>query len=1217
MTAMPAPPTSRTVRIFLSSTFRDFGKERDLLIRRVFPALRARLRSRFVELVDVDLRWGITAEQADRGEVLPICLAEIDRSRPFFVGLLGERYGWVPDKDSYPAALVEQRKWLKRYCGERSVTELEILHGVLNNPKMTGNALFYFRSAAYARSKGGDFLPTDPEDRARQRALKQCIRESGFPVVENYPNPEALAKRLEKDIWAILDRLYPATDVPDAYARENARHHAYAAHRRRLYLGGERYVSALVSALDKGARRILIEGASGGGKSTLLANALDGYRTGPNRPLMLEHYLGASTDAATAPALVRRLVTFIQRTTQSDEPIPGDHQALFESLPLWLAIASAWARENRTRWVFVLDALNGLSGDHDLRWLPEYLPPRLQLVVSCLDGAVKRALEVKGNWKRIRIKPLKAQDRGELLRQHLARFNKLLPAELERRILRHPLASNPLWLKTLAEELRLFGSHDALAQRLHELLSAPRDKASDEAPMLEDLFVHVLARVEGDHGRSLIRDALTALWASRAGLSEKELLDVLAPHAPQNQRAKPKRTKKGKAALSLAPAFWAPIRLALDDLLLESSGRLVFSHDYVRTAVCGRYLPTESRQRAAHRALAKYFEGKVVDLRVAEELPWQWQAAKAWGNLRECLTRVDMFYFVLEHRGAEELMGFWLAMEKGRFDKRLIEAAYNRAWYSWRLPKRAEITGEMAFALTSFLRYAGRGLTGTFADVLARLATAIAEKAHGPEHPETGMRRSELALLLENKGDYAAAEPLFRRSLEIAEKVQGPDHQETGTSLNNLALLLEDKGEYAAAEPLYRRALAIAEKVHGLEHPSTGTSLNNLAGLLQNQGDYVAAEPLFRRALAIMERAKGSEHPSTGTCLNNLAQLLQKRGDYAAAETFCRRALSIHENVLGPEHPETGTSLNNLALLLEHKGDYGAAKQLYRRALEIAENVQGSEHPSTSTYLNNLAGLFQKQGDYAAAEPLLWRALAIAEKVHGPEHPTTGTFLKNMAALLEDKDDYATAEPLYRRAVEIAEKVHGPEHSITGARLSKLAGLLLKQNKYFAAEPLCRRALEVAENVQGPLHPKTASRLHALALCLVDLNRCEEAIRLFQRELAIISANNGNGSERAAYTNLRLGVLLRDCRSYGSAEECLGAALQTYVYLKGRKSSDVATCINCIGQLEAMRGDFESAIKHFREALRIRQAVDPDNLSGIRKLEDRLAAARIRKSIPN
>ena len=86
---MQALLNNRSVRVFFSSTFRDFGEERDLLVRKVFPALRAQLKNRFVELVDVDLRWGITVEQAERGEVLPICLTEIDRARPYFVGMLG------------------------------------------------------------------------------------------------------------------------------------------------------------------------------------------------------------------------------------------------------------------------------------------------------------------------------------------------------------------------------------------------------------------------------------------------------------------------------------------------------------------------------------------------------------------------------------------------------------------------------------------------------------------------------------------------------------------------------------------------------------------------------------------------------------------------------------------------------------------------------------------------------------------------------------------------------------------------------------------------------------------------------------------------------------------------------------------------------------------------------------------------------------------------
>ena len=37
---------THTVRVFLSSTFRDFAGERDLLVRKVFPELRRKCRER-------------------------------------------------------------------------------------------------------------------------------------------------------------------------------------------------------------------------------------------------------------------------------------------------------------------------------------------------------------------------------------------------------------------------------------------------------------------------------------------------------------------------------------------------------------------------------------------------------------------------------------------------------------------------------------------------------------------------------------------------------------------------------------------------------------------------------------------------------------------------------------------------------------------------------------------------------------------------------------------------------------------------------------------------------------------------------------------------------------------------------------------------------------------------------------------------------------------
>ena len=213
------------------------------------------------------------------------------------------------------------------------------------------------------------------------------------------------------------------------------------------------------------------------------------------------------------------------------------------------------------------------------------------------------------------------------------------------------------------------------------------------------------------------------------------------------------------------------------------------------------------------------------------------------------------------------------------------------------------------------------------------------------------------ATILQKMGQYADAEPLFRRALAIDEKALGKDHPDVASSLNNLALLLYSQGKYGEAEPLYRRALAIREKALGPDHPDVAQSLNNLAGLLYSQGKYGEAEPLYRRALAIYEKADGSYHPDVATSLNNLAELLRAEGKYADAEPLFRRALAIDEKALGKDHPDVAIDLNNFALLLYSQGKYGEAEPLFRRALAIDEKALGKDHPTTVGIRKNLNSL--------------------------------------------------------------------------------------------------------------------------------------------------------------------------------------------------------------------------------------------------------------------
>ena len=96
---------------------------------------------------------------------------------------------------------------------------------------------------------------------------------------------------------------------------------------------------------------------------------------------------------------------------------------------------------------------------------------------------------------------------------------------------------------------------------------------------------------------------------------------------------------------------------------------------------------------------------------------------------------------------------------------------------------------------------------------------------------------------------------------------QAPEHPETATGLNHLALLLHARGDYTAAEPLYRRALSIRESALDPEHPDTAASLNNLAVLLKagSPENPVSRQEMLSRTtiLMVLKHRSGTPHRPT------------------------------------------------------------------------------------------------------------------------------------------------------------------------------------------------------------------------------------------------------------------------------------------------------------------------------------------------------------------
>ena len=659
----------REIRVFISSTFRDMQEEREELVKQVFPQLRRLCESRGVTWGEVDLRWGVPDEAKAEGKVLPLCLQEIEHCRPYFIGILGERYGWVPEE--IPESLFETQPWLREHL-HQSVTALEILHGVLRNPDMEKHVFFYFRDQAYAAARPG-FTEEDPALRERLAKLKDEIRTSGFPPKEPFTSPKQLGEWVLRDLTAVIDRVYPETEIPSALDRDAFDHEAYSASRRTIYIDRQEYMDQLDAHAASDGPPLVITGESGGGKSALVANwTHDWGEKHPETPVLV-HFIGAAPDSANWMALLRRLLGEFKRKFGIQIEIPDQHDALRMAFANALHMVAA-----RGRLVLVLDALNQTEdrdGAPDLVWLPQTIPANVRLIVSTLPGRSWDDLK-KRDWPWLTVEPFTVPEREKIIIKYLRRYSKELDPEPARRIAAAPQTSNGLYLITLLNELRQFGHHDRLDQRIDWYLQA-------EDPV--ELYRKVIERWDQDYGKpdpanaNIVRECLIRLWAARRGLSETELLESM-----------------GTAGSPVPRAQWSPLYLAAGDALVNRGGLLTFAHNFLREAVRARYLPTKNDQQNAHRSIAAYFShdmdlfvcqyfrnsdpsksrtedepngnsGVTVSNRVpvprqVDELPWQWQEAAEWQALADLLARPG-FFSVLWSKDRSQVKAYWSQIE--------------------------------------------------------------------------------------------------------------------------------------------------------------------------------------------------------------------------------------------------------------------------------------------------------------------------------------------------------------------------------------------------------------------------------------------------------------------------------------------------------------------------------------------------------------------------
>ena len=648
----------KTVRVFISSTFRDMQAERDHLVRAVFPKLRQCLERHRVYLEDIDLRWGITKEQAENAETLDLCLRTIDDCRPFFLGIIGERYGTVLGKVS---AAILQGRGLEAFAGA-SVTELEIVYGALIRHPLAPRAFFFLRDPGAISSippgRFATFVSQDEVSRHKLDDLKNRIRSSGCYVYDGYPAQwqggtdgrlaglEAFGDSVFNALWtAFAEELaFGAEDesVGAATSLDEADlHDRFMEARTRVFTGRSDELQKLRHYIEApGARPCLVFGNSGLGKSALLARfALDLRVRRPNATVFT-HFVGASDASADLGRMLARLCAAILPLIQPSQADAASR--MFndpDAIPSSLADVKARFKEFLGRatadreLVLVIDAIDQLHAETSVRtidWLPAELGS-VKVIVSCVDNA-ERGREIMDAFKQrghsgIELTALKSADRIATIRDVPSLSAKSLDRAQIQLLASNPATASPLFLRTALEELRTFGSYEGLTQRIKDL---PRPKTSffglkrdpDLSNPTRELFLQILERLEGEYGAAVMQRILGSIAVSRRGLLELEIA--------------------GLAEGLAAPEDVYSILRQLRPNLFPRSGALGFYHQEISAAVSEKYLtdrevmmPVLRRENLMHGDLAQFFitrgwrsipreewRGLAV-ARACEEAPWQ------------------------------------------------------------------------------------------------------------------------------------------------------------------------------------------------------------------------------------------------------------------------------------------------------------------------------------------------------------------------------------------------------------------------------------------------------------------------------------------------------------------------------------------------------------------------------------------------------------------
>lgn len=979
-------------------------------------------------LVEQDLRWGITSEDALSGKTVELCLEGIKKSKPFFIGIIGERYGWIPTLDDISDRSVFNQEGLPitEYAKKgKSITEIEFLYGALEADDKEIEAAFFIK----------DVPPSASESQESQLKLKtlrnKVLSQSRFPV-SVFRTSQELGDAVTSYIKNVLKKRFPEKRLSFSQYIDN---YQKSLINRVLssYVKRREPLEELYEFIDNDDfQSATVHGVAGSGKTSLLCYFITELTT--KRPSLNTIFcsVGATEQTSSKYGIARYIFDKVNNLIGGDESVDFEGkddkqintilQEKFKNIP------------EDERVILIIDGLDKLSiddGSFELRWLPK-LPKGMNVIFSSRDlshpglyyYSVRETEMLLSVDYHIQTETLTRDEIVKISTSYLRLYGKTLDADLLHIIADCPAAAHASSLCFLLDEMRYYGNHEKLESHVRTLASV-----KNENSLVTMVLNHISEELSLPDG---IRDIFFFIEGSRYGLTEKEIIDLT----------------------QLTGLDWA-VFSGLSQSILSSSGDKITIADWIHDYVVESYGIDEHSLTMYRKRILDYFSPMTIDgvrtERSSIEVPWQLLKIGDYLSLFKYASDICVFnqWYMADPQGLSECLLFWRplllngytpdAMISKETDADNIDAIYHLSIFCkdnglWEQRKTLVIKLLKYYDCIEMdeserLGYIGN-LTKELADIYAHFvnikeaeaeydrALAAFESLGLPSILDRAVLLTDYGWMYYRIGDnhkaiikYEAADALYRKMLDmpLPASMVLPHF---GIMTSNASLAYASTNEEGMAEKAYQAAM-ISEQVSQdlLKIDPIGFAGNMLKieksviGVLLSLGEVEKAKTIFGYTEGVFaEKALQVPHRHAadyGEVLTNLATTIyKKQSKLEEAASLFDRAIHLFNQYFEQAGKSISSDMGFGAVAFYYRAElfketedsdnaydcYQSAISLSRKLFRNSGTMQSILYYSISSYLRAFRTTDRR---IDSLNYVLKSVLGLREKVNGDKAAST------------------------------------------------------------------------------------------------------------------------------------------------------------------------------------------------------------------------------------